>query len=385
MKEIAEVALFNGDLTPEEAETLHRLLQEDAVLAESFAVWRRMRAHIRSNVQEIAPDRSLLVCYALEGVHGKEWLTDEERAAVTQAKSALEQAIRTHPGLADVVHRIQADARLFEELWSKYVPEQPHAAVQPDRPPVSRSSDRTPRTRRWLWRTGAVAALAAFSSIAVYLVQRDQQTVTIQTAENEVRVVELVDGSSIRLMGGSSLSYPSAEAGASFQQNVRLTGRAFFEIAPQEGTFTVQMPTALATVLGTSFGVHATDEVAEVILAEGRVAVAPAGAPDRMVMLNEGEMSRVARNALPSTPAPVNLAEELEWTGLFIFRAAPVEEIARQISRRYGVTVTVNPTLAQETVTGTFEQADGAPAILEAVALTLGAAVQQDGESYTLR
>ena len=120
-------------------------------------------------------------------------------------------------------------------------------------------------------------------------------------------------------MGGSSLTYADPAKASTFNRRVTLTGNAFFDIMPDQRSFTVETPTALTTVLGTSFGIQADDNAMEVVLATGSISVASKASPDGLVVLQPGQMSRVTRNGVPTTPAPVDLASALEWTGLFIF------------------------------------------------------------------
>ncbi|RMF55430.1 MAG: DUF4974 domain-containing protein, partial [Bacteroidetes bacterium] len=143
-------------------------------------------------------------------------------------------------------------------------------------------------------------------------------------------------------------------------------------------------PTALTTVLGTQFGVQAGDEATEVVLVSGRVALAPRAVPEQFVVLEPGQMSRVAAGALPATPVAVDLSAALAWTGQFFFRATPLPEALAQLSDHYGVPVTYTPALADEAISGTFEHEQPLEEILQALAATLGAEVRRQGTGYVL-
>lgn len=60
----------------------------------------------------------------------------------------------------------------------------------------------------------------------------------------------------------------------------------------------------------------------------------------------------------------------------------PVEAIAQRLNAHYDVTISVAPALAEEPVTGTFERDQPVDQVLEALAATLGATVQRDGDTY---
>ena len=97
------------------------------------------------------------------------------------------------------------------------------------------------------------------------------------------------------------------------------------------------------------------------------------------------QRSRVARNALPSTPAPVDLSEALEWTGLFLFQATPLGEAAAQLGDRYDVSISVAPGLEAEGVSGTFAREQSLQQILTTLATTLNATVEgNDADGYTI-
>ena len=380
MNNTYEHLLFREDLAPEQRERLDRALADDPALAEAFAQWQRLRLDVRRSLDEALPDRRMLVLHALEARRGAEALTPAEREDLRSARPGIERAIALHPALADVAERVQADADAFEDVWAEHAgrparsePVKRSHAGRPDRPAVP--ARRSP-ILRWAGRTAVAFATVAFAALAFFVVQRDGGMVTVKTAANEVRRIDLADGSTVRLMGGSTLTYPDPEKETAFHRRAELRGRAFFEIARSDERFTLETPTAVTTVLGTSFGVEAGRKATEVVLATGKVALAPDAAPERIVELEPGQMSRVAENALPSTPVPVDLAEALDWTGLLIFQATPVEKIAALLSEQYDAAVAVAPSLEDELVNGTFEQSQPLPEVLEAIASTLGAEVR---------
>ena len=379
MNSTYESLLFYEDLPPERREALAEALAADPALAEAFAQWQRLRADVRRSLDDALPDRHLLVLYALEAKRGSGALTPTEREALQAARPSVEQALARHPALADVARQTQADVDTFNDVWEEHAgapakqPMERHAVGRVDRPAVPA---RRSMALRWAGRVAVAIAVVAFAAVLFLVAQRDGGMVTVETAASEVRRIDLADGSTVRLMGGSTLTYPDPQKETAFNRRARLVGRAFFDVARSEERFTLETPTAVTTVLGTSFGVEASSAATEVVLATGAVALAPDGAPDRVVMLEPGQMSRVAENALPSTPMPVDLTEALDWTGLLIFRTTPVEKIAALLSERYGVAVTVAPALEEDLVNGTFEQSQPLPEVLEVIAATLGAEVR---------
>ena len=385
MQDPLDKILFFDDLTPSQQEALRAVLEEDSALAESFAQWQQVRAALRRSLHTHVPERRLFVLYALDASGRADVLSHDERRELEAARPALDAAVQAHPALTDVVGEVEAACADFEEAWTVHF-KQEHRPVRrtaPERP--ARRLAPVRRAVRWSWRIAATVAVVAFVAVLTLVLQRDRSLTTVTVAQGETQLIELADGSTVRLLGGSSLTYADPEQATAFNRRVTLAGRAFFDIAPDQQGFTVETPTALATVLGTSFGIQADDAAMEVVLATGSLSVASKAAPEGLVVLQPGQMSRVARNALPSTPTPVDLSEALEWTGLFLFRSTPLSDAVARLSRRYGVDIAVSPDLEAEGVSGTFAREQSLQQILDALATTLNAAVQgNDADGYTM-
>ena len=385
MQDPLDTILFFDDLTPPQQEALRAALDDDPALAEAFVQWQQVQAAVRQSLDTHVPDRRLFVLYALDASGRTDVLSDDERRELDAARPALDTALQTHPALADVVGDVEAASADFEEAWAAHFrqADKPERRAAPERPARRHAPVR--QVVRWSWRIAATVAVVAFVAVLTLVLQRDGSLTTVTLAEGETRMINLADGSTVRLLGGSSLTYADPARATSFNRSVILAGRAFFDIAPDQQGFTVETPTALATVLGTSFGIQADDMAMEVVLATGSLSVASKIAQESLVVLQPGQMSRVARNALPSTPTLVDLSEALDWTGLFLFRATPFSDAAARLSQRYGVTITLSPGLEAEGVNGTFAREQSLQPILNLLASTLNATVQgNDADGYTI-
>lgn len=381
MRDAYESILFADELTPEQREALRDVLSSDPTLRRLLVHWNAVRQALRGRLERALPDRRLLILHALDESEYGDVLDEAERAAVREARPALEEMLEEHPALVHVFDDVRDAAEDFEEVWAAHFEASRRRSLSPasDRAPVT-SRGRRRGSLRWIWRAAAAVAVAAFVGIVAFLAIRNGEQVTVTVAEGELRTVELADGSSVRLLGGSSLTYADPEEAAPFSRRVVLQGRAFFEVAPGEQGFTVETATALTTVLGTSFGVEADERATEVVLAAGKVALASKEARDRMVVLEPGQASRVVEGRRPSPPEAVDLTQALEWTRLFLFRSTHVEDIAARLGRHYEVAIAVAPSLRGEAVTGTFEWEQPVDEILEALAATLDATVHETAE-----
>lgn len=387
MKDKYDAIIFFEELPPERQEEVRAAIQDDAELARTFAHWRRFRAAVRARLKAHLPARSLLVLYALEAAGKDDVLDADERQALAHARPGIERVLDLHPGLETAVARIQDDEAAFEAAWTAHfaaAATAPGAGARhaptdrsPQRSPTRRSP--APSPRRWAWRVGVAAALVLMAVLSVvFFLPREEQT-RFTTGPDEVRRVELDDGSTVRLMAGSRLAY----TGAAFDRHVALeAGHAFFEVAASEDPFIVETPTARATVLGTSFGLQADETETRIVLADGQVEVASRRTPERAVRLDPGQASRVAREGAPTAPTAVDVVETLSWTGLFVFRDTPMTLIAERLVQHYDTPVAVAPSLHEEGVTGTFEQDQPLAGILETIAATLDARVVTTDDGY---
>jgi ferric-dicitrate binding protein FerR (iron transport regulator) len=395
MDEIYEALLFYDELPPERQQWIREKLDTDDDLAHAFAQWRQVCAHLRKRLEADLPECRILVLFALEEAGRDDLLTADEQQALNEARPRLEHALEAHPALEDVVARIQEEQADFETMWEEHgfdlIASDAEASDRAVAKPGSRDvrpaerTERAPRRssareegRRWTRRVFIGAVVAAVVTL-VFLVWPSQPTeTTVQVAEGETTTIDFADGSRVRLVGAAQLSYAPE---AAFDRRVTLErGRGFFEVQPDpdgRAPFVVTTPTARTTVLGTQFGVEASDESTNVVLAEGRLEVGPADPDDTMaVVLTPGQKSRVDRGGSPSAPESVDVTQALAWTGLFVFRATPTATIADKLSSHYDVPVTVDAALGDEAVTGTFERSQSVEEVLGAIATTLGADVR---------
>lgn len=384
--------LFEDDLSPEQKEELRERFESNPELADGWVHWQRARRQIRRRLRKNLPDRRLLVLYALEQDGEGDLLTPDEKEALDGVRDDVAEAIEAIPALNHVVERIQEERADFESIWNQHWGTDTAAAQQAETSRKERAPRRPSRSRdeggvsRWTWRLAMAVLLIGTAVLAVlYGPERSSQT-TVTVASGEQRVVSLGDGSTARIKGAAVLSYPS---GMSPKDDRRITlkrGRAYFDVTPRSNaSFVVKTPTATARVLGTKFGVTTGGDTTEVVLVEGQVRVGSAGGTgDNAVTLKPGQRSAVPRGQTPSSPAPVNVARRLDWTGLFIFRSVPVDTIAERLGQHYGVSISVAPSLADEEVTGTFEREQPVSEILNAVARTLGADLQAEKDTYQI-
>jgi ferric-dicitrate binding protein FerR (iron transport regulator) len=232
-----------------------------------------------------------------------------------------------------------------DEAWRRLAT---HLEAAPARPPAP---DRGAAPSRRRLRLAAGAFAAALVLAVVGLVAWWGRPVTAAAAPGERLAVALPDGSMAELNGGTTLTYrrrfdrlPLVDAE---ERAVALSGEAFFAVEPGARPFVVETFNAEVTVLGTRFNVRARrghgDDATRVMVAEGRVRVASGG---EAVVLTAGEASAVT----PEAPAP-RAPERVPWeavdawrAGGFAVRDLPLAAVLAEVSRRWGVRVTLRGT-----------------------------------------
>ena len=396
MDDAYEPLLFENDLSPEQRAKLRERLDQNPALADGWARWQRVRTRLRERLQEHLPDRRLLVLYALAEEGREDLLTSEEAEALDAARHDIAEALDAVPALQRVVERVQDERADFETVWAQHREEIRAAGDKTNRRSQSDRNERAPQRsasargeasgHRWAWRLTVAALLLGAAVLAVFYGPQGAERTTVTAEAGEQRQVEFEDGSTVRLVGASTLSYTPGMDVAEERRVTLARGRAYFDVtARNDVPFVVTTPAARTEVLGTQFGIAASNDTTEVVLVDGRVRVGP-GENNKAepVVLAPGERSTVRSGDPPTSPAPVDLTATLNWTGLFVFRAAPTRAIAERLRDHYGVSISVAPGLAEEPVTGTFERDQPVGQVLNTIARTLGADVRREGDTYRL-
>ena len=235
--------------------------------------------------------------------------------------------------------------------------------------------------------TGAAAALRLASAGAV-----------VTTAVGERDSLRLSDGTRVVLAPRSRLAVaPGFAAG---ERLVTLDGAALFDVTHDAARpFTVRAGEAVVRDVGTLFTVRtdgpaaaagaavASGAAVVVSVAEGAVALRAATEADAgAVRLNAGDRGALlADGAVVALPGAA-LAADTAWIGgRLVYRSAPLSQVAADLHRWYGVVLrTPDSTLATRRLTATFEPGEPADRVLQVIALSLGATLEQAGDTVVL-
>jgi ferric-dicitrate binding protein FerR (iron transport regulator) len=179
---------------------------------------------------------------------------------------------------------------------------------------------------------------------------------TVQTASNEIKEINLPDGSIAWLNHDSKLEYEEDFSGK--VRAIKLNGEAFFEVTKNpEKPFVITSAHSVTTVLGTSFNLTAYDSTEDVMLnvATGRVSFISTKTKEEVIVTaNENASITPNGNTIKHDTYDIN---GLSWkTKKLVFNNASMAEIFKVLEHYFNVKITVtNPLINNCHTSATYE------------------------------
>jgi len=271
-----------------------------------------------------------------------DWLkiNPDRSAEIDKAKEIL---------LALNFRKVPVDAKTVNAEWEKL---KLLVTSSPIEEPVYKKKS---KTIYWPLRIAATIALLVATYFTINQLTRQEineeniSFVQLEVANGQKLDLTLIDGTSIKLNAGSTLSYP--EKFSSGKREVFLTGEAFFRVNPdQEAPFIVHTGNVTTTVLGTSFNINAYPELDQVYVAvvEGKVKVSSNELQNEK--RNEVFLSPDELATLPKTEGEIIISkfdenDLLAWrNGILHFDQSDFDEAIHMLERWYGVKFEINST-----------------------------------------
>lgn len=244
--------------------------------------------------------------------------------------------------------------RRAEQLWAQTG----ELAADPDiQAALATAKQRNPRrvSVRHIVALGAASALAASLVGGVILWQTHD---TYRTAVGEQRVIQLADGSLVRLDTASKLRvrYNSGERRIELAQ-----GQAFFEVAHNpDRPFVVSTGDASVTAVGTEFEVRRIGSETRVVLVSGVVDVAPTRGREAAQRLRPNQQTAIIGGQANLTVVDADAATS--WTnGELTFVDTPLVEAVAEVNRYLVHPIILEaPAEARTSINGVFRSGDRA-------------------------
>ena len=276
---------------------------------------------------------------------------------------------------------------------------------EPARPMLVRrlkSNSVAPSSPHSLWRVSALAAAAILVLAVGSTVWRERSSThpgtqmatgmrEVVTLPGQQAVLDLADGSRVRLGPGSRLLLPTTLGTGSGVREVLLQGTGFFSIKHDvTRPFRVRTSAGVIEDVGTEFVVTDYPEMhgMRVVVASGTVAVrrsSAAASTPPLVTLTQGMLARLDTAGTVKVMQNVDLQSYLAWTrGALVFNGTQLREVVPELSRWYDMDVTLRDrTMSERRVTASFED-ESAEHALRRLALALHLRVERHGRVVTL-
>ena len=249
--------------------------------------------------------------------------------------------------------------------------------------------------RPW-WQGLAAGALLTGGAVAGWLASRPppappavEPHSIVQTAPGQRLGLRFSDGTLVMLAPGTTLRTP-ADYGR-HERALELDGEAVFTVVHDSARpFSVRTNGLIARDLGTRFLVRAYrgDQVADVVVAEGEVAVTPtatAGSQSDSLIVRTRERVQVAASGRVNLVSSVNLDGYFGWVdGRLVFRDTPLREVARRLSRWFDVEIRLDPDSLGRRRIRAVVQDEPAADVLRTIAASLDLELVRAGRLFTL-
>jgi transmembrane sensor len=210
--------------------------------------------------------------------------------------------------------------------------------------PISLQLRRSRRSSVDGWLVGAVAFAAAL--LVVFLVNTDTNSLSVAryaTAVGRTRTIRLSDGSKIEMNTATALSVIGSDA-----RRVKLErGEAVFRVRHEQNRrFIVQAGDREVRDVGTVFDVLRDAGAVTVAVAEGQIAVGPAGGGEP-TRLHAGERLRHTEGSSSSDVDRVDPRWVAAWqSGFLVYRNAPLQQVVADLNRYFREPIVIDGSTA---------------------------------------
>jgi len=178
----------------------------------------------------------------------------------------------------------------------------------------------------------------------LFLKKENQPTLNeYQCKTNEVRQIELSDGTKVWLNSGSSIITLEPFTGET--RNVKLYGEAYFEVAPDaKMPFVVETQNLNTKVLGTEFNISSwpNSKIQEIELYEGKVRLEPQEGSQNDVFLTPGKRAHFNTENGVIVISENDGENQAAWrNGILNFYNEELNQIASVLERKYNTQILI--------------------------------------------
>lgn len=234
---------------------------------------------------------------------------------------------------------------------------------------VTAAIDQTQNTgKTMLYRVAAVVTLLVGLGIIAFQYQNQDDFQIARTSQDEIKKIELADGTVVWLNENSIFTYPK-ELNED-ERVVKLSGQAYFDVAKDASRpFRIMGGQTTVEVLGTSFDYVSRVNYANINVTSGRVSFELADNEEVNVILEKGNQATFKSNTIIKNEEFDENASA--WmTKDFVFKSSPLYMVVEKLSDHFDVKIKVDDAIKNCLITSSFEDKnlDEILATLEAIA-----------------
>lgn len=278
-----------------------------------------------------------------------DWFTRLKRTQISTDELYGFQAWRRDPANAAAFSRVERAWKLSQRLGSD-------PDIQAATSKALRDHPETPAAQvRWTTVAPIAGAIVVLIVGGAAVGWRFQMP-SFSTSVGEQRLVQLADGSRVRLNTDSAIR---VALDGTRRRVVLMRGEAFFEVAHDPARpFVVSAGAARVRALGTKFDVRRDAGAVKVVLVQGRVQVAHDDGP--AVLLAPNQALEVTKRGLTRARA-VDVTQAAGWTtGRLTFKDVALRDAVAEVNRYTTRKIALDAPqgVAAEPVTGEFDVGD---------------------------
>lgn len=180
-------------------------------------------------------------------------------------------------------------------------------------------------------------------------------------SNEKIRKIILPDGTSVWLMSGSTITYPSNFSGND-SRNVEVTGEAFFDVAKDSlHPFILSLGEVGLKVIGTSFNVmnYGEDDQIQIVLKTGKIDLFKGeyNSNKQFVHVTPGQLATYEKNKSKFSIKETDADKFTSWTeGILLFHDDPLDEVLKKLGRWYNIAIEIDdPSVSQFPFTATIK------------------------------
>jgi transmembrane sensor len=201
--------------------------------------------------------------------------------------------------------------------------------------------------KTWYFAAAAAVFTGVFFALLFSVFQRSNPQInyiTYTVPFKTTKTLVLADGSKVVLNAGTTIRYPQQFTGKT--REVSLNGEAYFQVVHlTDKPFIVHSGKLQTQVLGTSFNIDAYSKAStlKVSVVSGKVAVKEASTGKQFMLIANQEATLTGSSDSFKKTAIADAENAIAWQdGKLIFEDASLDEIATELSLKFGIPTTLS-------------------------------------------